>query len=412
MVRMASKLTFGTSIADWQERIDVARMRAERAERARKLMREHDIPVLLAARADNTRYLTGLRGPEFMPQLWYVLFFAEHDPVVFEHAGWHSQMPRDAPWIRHWRLARCWLAGAPGPRATQNEAKRFAAEVREELQARGLAGEKLGVTGFDGLAQQALREAGIATVDAGSLMFEARAIKTADEINCLKTVAAICDAGWYRAWQALRPGVRDVEVSPLVVQAIYQAGADESPPVTFHSGPTSFDRGFNRSGRLLQHGDLVYAPMCGVTYLGYRSCTYRTFILGRRPTAQEEDWYKRLLDRLDAVIDAIKPGATAADAAGHFPPATAWGYKDEAEVLTMEIGHGVGLYQYDYPIVNRQWSLDNPQVFEPGMVVAIEGREGEDRVGGVRLENMIVVTESGAEIIDHFPRDQILEAPL
>jgi Xaa-Pro aminopeptidase len=78
----------------------------------------------------------------------------------------------------------------------------------------------------------------------------------------------------------------------------------------------------------------------------------------------------------------------------------------------MEIGHGIGVYQYEYPIINRQWSLENPQVFEAGMVLAVEGREGEDRVGGVRLENMIVVTENGAEIIDHFPREEILEAPL
>jgi len=112
------------------------------------------------------------------------------------------------------------------------------------------------------------------------------------------------------------------------------------------------------------------------------------------------------------VIDCIKPGATTADAAKHFPPATSWGYKEEAEVLTMEIGHGIGLFQYEYPIINRQWSLENPQVFEAGMIVAVEGREGDHRMGGVRLENMLVVTENGAEIIDHFPREEILQAPL
>lgn len=300
MVQAAAKLTFGTTTSDWQERVNTARMRAERV---RKLMRRDGLAVILAARPDNTRYLTGLRGAEFMPQLWYVLFFAEHDPVVFAHAG------------------------------------------------------------------------------------------------------------WYTAWRTLRPGVRDIDVAPEVVKALYTAGADESPPINFHSGPTSFDRGFNRSGRMLQYGDLVYTPMCGVTYLGYRSCTYRTFVMGRKPNAREQEWYKQLLDRIDGVIDAIKPGATTADAAKHFPPATTWGYKDEAEVLTMEIGHGVGLYQYQYPIINRQWSLENPQVFEPGMVIAVEGREGAPRVGGVRLENMVVVTETGAEIIDHFPREEVLQAP-
>ncbi|MBI2361150.1 MAG: hypothetical protein HYV04_19970, partial [Deltaproteobacteria bacterium] len=80
---MAPKLTFGTSMADWQERINVDRLIRERQEKARQVLRKMNVPALLAARPENTRYLSALRGPEFMPQLWYVLFFAEHDPVVF-----------------------------------------------------------------------------------------------------------------------------------------------------------------------------------------------------------------------------------------------------------------------------------------------------------------------------------------
>jgi len=112
------------------------------------------------------------------------------------------------------------------------------------------------------------------------------------------------------------------------------------------------------------------------------------------------------------VISEIKPGKTTADAAKHFPPASTWGYREEAEVLASEIGHGIGLGPgYDIPIINRQWSLAHPQVFEEGMTIAIEAREGETRVGGVRLEDMVVVTKDGAELIDHFPRDEILVAP-
>jgi hypothetical protein len=93
--------------------------------------------------------------------------------------------------------------------------------------------------------------------------------------------------------------------------------------------------------------------------MGYGSCTYRTFIVGRKPTAKEQDWYNEVRDRLDAVISEIKPGKTTADAAKHFPPATKWGYQSEVEILASEIGHGIGLGTstgYDIPIINRLWS--------------------------------------------------------
>jgi len=242
-------------------------------------------------------------------------------------------------------------------------------------------------------------------------MLEATKTKTVDEINCLKMAFAITDASWYAAWEKLRPGARDTEASEAAKAAAWAAGADEVPAMHFRTGPTSYDRAYERTGRLLQHGDLAYASFCSLGYLGYKTCYYRTLSVGREPDAKAKDWYRRLVERLDGVIGAIKPGATTRDAAKHFAPASTWGYKDEAELLTLEIGHGIGLHAYGYPIINRQWSLDHPQPFEAGMTIAIEGRDGEPGIGGVRLEDAVVVTEDGAELIDHWPRDEILVAP-
>ncbi len=410
MVKTASKLTFGNTVADWQERINVARMRDERAARMRKMLKKHGIPALLATGADHKRYLTGLRGAEFTPQLSYVLFFAEGDPVVFEHAGWLAQMPDQAPWIKHWRIARAWLGGICGPEAVKEEAKLLGAEVMQELKDRGLAGEKLGLIGFDAAARESLIQAGAKVADGMPAMRDARVIKTADEIVCLKMVAAICESAWYKLWETLRPGIRDTLASETVINALYEAGAEAVNPIGIRSGPVSFDRAFQNTGRLINTGDLIYGAMCGVKFMGYGSCNYRTFVVGRKPTDREKDWYKALVERLDNIINSVKPGATTADAAKFFPPASHWGYKEEAEVLTMEIGHGIGIGSYELPVINRQWSLAHPQVFEAGMTFAVESREGEHRVGGVRLEDMVVVTENGAEIIDHFPREQILVA--
>ena len=412
MIRMAPKLTFGGASADWQERINFARMRERRMERARQIMRKHGLPVMLEAGPTNIRYLTGTKGYE-NPMVRYVLFFVEHDPVLFEHDGWYHQMPDQAPWIKNWRIARAWLSGAPGPEASQDEAKIFAGEIHQELKERGLLGEPLGLGGFDATARDALTQVGIKKfVDTRSVMFETRSIKNEDEISCHKMVAAITDGVWFRVWEALRPGIPDTALCTVASAAAYEYGAETAVPGGWRTGPSTFDRGFHASSRILQVGDLVYGALCGNTYMGYRSCSYRTFIIGRKPNDKEKDWYKRLLDRLNAIIDEIKPGATTADAAKHFPPVSSWGYKEEAEVLCSEIGHGVGLGPgYEMPIINRQWSFKYPQVLEEGMVIAIESREGETRVGGVRLEDVVVVTKNGAELIDYFPRDEILEAP-
>lgn len=412
MPRMASKLTFGNTVVDWQERINVSRMRDERAARARKIMRKYGIPTLLAATVENVRYLTGLKGPVFDPHLRYVLFFADHDPVMFEHAGYYHQMPDQAPWIKNWRIARCWLSGACDIEASEEEAALFAAEIYDEIKSRGLLGEKLGLLGVPELGVAALQKLKLPCVGARPLIMEARSVKTVDEINCFKMTAGIVEDAAYRIWEALKPGVRDTDLDLPISEALVKHGADGLVLNNILSGPCSFERGLTRTGRIIQTGDLVYAALCGISYLGYRSCFYRTYIVGRKPNAKEKDWYKKVVERVDAVLDAVKPGATTADAAKHFLPASTWGYKDEVEVLSVEFAHGIGLGGgYDRPIINRQWSLKHPQVFEPGMVMAIEVLEGEHRVGGVRLENMFVITDKGAEIMDHMVRDQILVAP-
>src|SRR5262249_59046861 len=133
-----------------------------------------------------------------------------------------------------------------------------------------------------------------------------------------------------------------------------------------------------------------------------------------RQAKKKKDGKKRAGGRLEATKSKTKQGKKTADAAKHFPPASKWGYKSEVEILASEIGHGIGLGTstgYDIPIINRLWSFDHPQVFEEGMTIAVESREGETRVGGARLENMLVVTKNGAEIMDYFPRDEILVAP-
>jgi Xaa-Pro aminopeptidase len=224
MVQYSPKLTFGPEVADWQERFNPERMRRQRVDRAQMLMRKHGVAALLEANHHNIRYLTALKGFAY-PMCRYVLFFAEHDPVMYEHDGYYHQMPDQCPWIKEWRPARSWLTGAPGPDACAAEAKAFAGEIKAELEKRGLLGEKLGLGGFDGTAREALINAGIKnSVDTRNLILEARMIKNQDEISCLKTCAAMVDGVWFRIWEGLKPGMRDTDLMTLGSTAGYELG--------------------------------------------------------------------------------------------------------------------------------------------------------------------------------------------
>ncbi len=409
MPKLASSPLFGIGVFDSHERINLERMRRERAEKLRQTMRKYGIPACLLARGDNVRYATGIRGAIYAPMLSYCLFFAEDDPVIWEHPGRYHQIEGQAPWIKpeNWRYARCWYAEIPGPEATHNEAKLFASDIEQELQQRGLKDEKLGTTSIDAPASAALNELGIKTVNFWPMMQETRAVKTQDEINCFKIAGALVDATLWKVYEALRPGVRDRDISGVAVKAALEAGAEEATLIPVWSGPYTYPRGYNNTDRIIQPDDMVYIDVHYLTHLGYRTCCYRTFKVGSKPTEKEKDWYKRVLETQNAVIDAIKPGATTADVAKYFPPASEIGFPDDRYGASMDVVHGIGLSGYELPYACRYFSFNYPQVFEAGMTLAVECSRGEFRVGGCRLEDMVVVTEDGAEIVNRWPRDEI-----
>jgi Xaa-Pro aminopeptidase len=415
-IQYADKLHFGPTSNDVHEGIDLARMRTDRAARMRAVIKAHGIPALLVTGAENVRYAVGFWWSEFQLQAAYALFFAEHDPVVFAPAGSYHQMPDQAPWIPHWRIARSWMGGTVMAGAAEDEAKLFAEGIVAELTARGLGSEPLAVSEFDNRAIEALTSRGVEVRDGLPLLMESSRIKTRDEISCLMMVASISTSGFQQAFSSLRPGVLQSKVAKDVKRAVEDAGAEFGASKVM-AGPLGFERGISGSDRRLEYGDLAYVLTCGTSFLGYTACLYRQYVVGRAPTAQEKGWYTELRDRLDAVISELAPGRSTADAARHFAPASKFGYADEAELLTVEYAHGIGLVNvgsrfvhYNYPIINRQWSLQYPQEIEEGMVIAVEGIEGIHRQGGVRTESMVVVTADGPRLIDHFPRDEILVA--
>ncbi len=408
MTKVASRLQWGQEGVDWDERINFERMRQERLAKAQLVMKKTGVAACLLARPENIRYVTSTKAVEFIDQLRYTLAFAEHDPILYEMPP--GKLFGSCPWIKpeNLRLAIQWANESCGREATLKMAKKFAESIKSELKEKGLEGEKLGIDKLDEPAHRALADAGIETVDAMPVMLEARAVKTEDEINCLKMAVVITEAAWYALYEALKPGVRDRDLVAVANEALYRAGAESVWGVLVSSGVPG-----TGTDKIIQVGDVVTTDFVRVTYMGYNTCYYRNIIVGRKPTPKEEDMHKKSYDRMNEVIESIKPGVSTADVARHWITADERGYPSEEYVWCEDLGHGLGLWLYEYPIINRLWSLDHPMTIEKGMTLAVEAMVTDPEVGRTKLEEMVVITDKGPEIITRMPaKDMMIANPI
>jgi Xaa-Pro aminopeptidase len=107
----------------------------------------------------------------------------------------------------------------------------------------------------------------------------------------------------------------------------------------------------------------------------------------------------------------VRPGATTADIVSVWPKAQEFGFPDEEAAFALQYGHGVGLSIWEKPIFSRLVSLDYPEVLEEGMVFALETYwPSVDGIGAARIEEEVVVTANGCEVITKFPAEDLLVA--
>jgi Xaa-Pro aminopeptidase len=121
--------------------------------------------------------------------------------------------------------------------------------------------------------------------------------------------------------------------------------------------------------------------------------------------------YKICRELIDNAISLVKPGATTADIVQVWPDATDFGFGDEEAAFGLQYGHGVGLSIWERPIFSRLTSIENPETLEPGQVFALETYwSAADGWGAARIEEEILVTESGCEVLTKFPAEELLIA--
>jgi len=410
--------TYGPNAVDWEERVDLDRLRRQRLARLRETLERSELGALLTFDFNNIRYMTSTHiGTWAIDKLIrFALLPRGGEPVVwdFGSAARHHQLYN--PWLDgrpddpergRARAGISTLRGAFHPGA--GIAETVAGKIRRELDAHGLAGEPVGVDVVEMPVLAALQAAGLQVVDGQQHFLDARRIKTADEITLLTTAAALVDAAYEELYSFLRPGVRENECVGLVSKVLYDLGSEHVEGVNAISGERCSPHPHVYSDRILRPGDPAFFDILH-SFNGYRTCYYRCFAVGSASPAMR-DAYRRCRDYMDEAIALVKPGATTADIVSVWPRAQEFGFPDEEAAFALQYGHGVGLSIWEKPIFSRLVSLGHPEVLEEGMLFALETYwPAADGWSAARIEEEVVVTGDGCEVITKFPAEELLVA--
>ena len=218
----------------------------------------------------------------------------------------------------HHKLYTPWLkpenckAGLIGLRGTVDPAfglmKRHAEEIASLLREAGVANMPIGVDIVEPPMMFELEKAGLKIVDGQQIMLEAREIKSADEIALLNRAAAMVDGAYHLVHEQLKPGVRENDIVANVNQFLYTHGSDDVEAVNAISGERCNPHPHNFTDRMLRPGDQAFFDILQA-FMGYRTCYYRTFNVGRA-TPVQHDAYKKAREWLDNAMELIKPGAS------------------------------------------------------------------------------------------------------
>lgn len=403
--------TYGTMGVDWEQRVDYDRLRKARLARIKSLLKDAEIGALLCFDMNNIRYITNTTiGTWAIDKLGrFCLLPQEDDPINWDFGSAAKHHSLYAPWLGEGRSRAgiSTLRGAMPPGALR--AEDVARKIRIELEERGLLNEPLGVDVVEPPVLFALQKEGITVVDGQQLLMDARAIKTEDEITLLNMACMMVDAAYEELYRFMKPGIRESECVALVNKVLYELGSEHVEGVNAISGERCSPHPHIFSDRVMRPGDPAYYDILH-SYMGYRTCYYRTFVLGSASQAQV-DAYKRCRYYLDAAIDAIKPGVTTADVVKLWPKAEEFGFPNEEACFALQYGHGVGLAIWEKPVFSRLVSFDSPQVIEEGMVFALETFwPATDGWSAARIEEQMVVTKTGVEVITRFPAEELMVA--
>jgi Xaa-Pro dipeptidase len=398
----------GTNGVDFEERVDFRRLHRYRVSRARQALEASELGALLVMDTNNIRYLTSTKIGEWERDkiCRWALLPRGGEPILWDFGSAAVHHRLYAPWLKP---ENC-KAGLLGLRGTVNPAfglmEKHAKEIAALIREAGVGDMPVGVDIIEPPMMFELQKAGLKVQDGQQVMLEAREIKSADEIALLNRAAAMVDGAYHLINEELKPGVRENDIVAMVNEFLYHHGSDDVEAINAISGERCNPHPHNFTDRMVRPGDTVFFDILQ-SFMGYRTCYYRTFNVGRATPAQH-DAYKLCREWLDMAIDLIRPGVTTDRVCSVWPTAPEFGFPDELSAFGLQFGHGLGLALHERPIISRVVSLSHPTEIKEGMVFALETYcPAKDGFSAARIEEEVVVTDKGCKVITLFPAEEL-----
>lgn len=384
---------------DWEQRIDFDRLRRDRVSAVRRALQASDLDALLLWKDENVRYLTSLRAQLIagkMTSLNGVLLTRDGGPVLLCSGGEIDKASMGMSWL---------AAVHPIPIMEQRElvdafVKSTLVPLLSEL---GVSVGRVGVDQVNYSLVESMRThlPDLEPSDGDTLMQQVRLVKTPDEIAIIHEACAIGDSVTQRALDETRAGRRENEIAGDAMQTLYYLGGEMAHVITpfVASGEHMSPPHRICTDKIIRNGDLCFIDI-GAMWNGYFADIGRTTITGK-PTKLQKRIYTAVYEGLMAGVDVMRPGQTSQDVADAIIAKVGdHGFGDN--MFSLFIGHGIGMGANEPPYIGETMPGSTVIELKPGMVFAVEPLVWVADVrggGGVRIEDMVLITDTEPEIL-------------
>ena len=381
--------------------IDLARLRAGRLERLRAALRRADVPLAILVNPVSLRYAVDHRVyASFQARIpTYTLLVPAEGPVVM-----HGAYEESAGLIDEFRPA-LGLNTFDGGFDLTEQGRRLAGEVKEFLRGIGIgdAFPRVAAERLNPSTTQALLQAGLEVQDADGLLERTRAVKLPEELDCMRHAITVAEHALRTMQDALEPGISENQLWSILHQVNIAHDGEWIDGRMLSAGARSNPWFQEASDKIIQAGELVALDSDMIGPFGYCADISRTWLCGPAvPKDRQRDVYRQAYDEVHHNIELIRPGLS-------FRELTARAFRPREEFVARRypcLAHGVGLTD-EYPKIHYRQDWDEggyDGMLEPNMVLSVESYTGSDRGGeGAKLEQMVLVTETGCETLSNYP---------